>query len=167
MSHHVLGHQTVPIRGSWCLRFTGSGRLTSAAVQAAGQLKTTDCAPIALLAVGFLAKKSVSLYDIGFSEVPDRRVKTRRVLVKKRCNSSHVADAPCARRTGSEVVTPTVTVATATVATTTTTATATVADACKNVSLEGPYRSVHVRHSDALCDRGLTLEGQHLSSGDW
>ena len=35
----------------------------SAAVQAAGQLKTTDCAQIALLAVGFLAKKSVSLYD--------------------------------------------------------------------------------------------------------
>ena len=24
---------------------------------------------------------------------------------------------------------------------------------CINVSLEGPYRSVHVRHSDALCDR--------------
>ena len=38
----------------------------STAVQAAGQLKTTDCAPIALLAVGFLVKKSVSLYDIGF-----------------------------------------------------------------------------------------------------
>ena len=66
MSHHVLGHQTVPIRGSWCLRFTGSGRLTSAAVQAAGQLKTTDCAQIALLAAGFLAKKSVSLYDSHF-----------------------------------------------------------------------------------------------------